>query len=235
MPPALTRQDCSALPAVCTSLVPSPLIIPTADTPRLALLVPPDAIASGVLSVRLVMSVFAPLAAQPIELRTVAAVVKAGAAVEPVKFPKAVLAAAVLSENVSAGVVVVVDSDVVNSGDKSPAEKSVTVPPLDGEAHSRAVPLPLTRKIYPAVPMPSLLQVLPALPTSRSPVVVVAVPVPPAVGISAPLTVRVMAPLAPPSVTVIVLEPVSARSLLMSPVLLTVTNAWSFVTASPPA
>ena len=52
----------------------------------------------------------------------------AGAAVLPVLLPKYLCAAAVLSVKLNAGVVVVVASVVVKRGERSPAEKSVTVP-----------------------------------------------------------------------------------------------------------
>ena len=68
------------------------------------------------------------------------AAVKDGAAVEPVKFPKCVFAAAVESEKVWAGVVLAVATDVVNRGERLPEENVVT-PPLQAP-HVR-VPLPL--------------------------------------------------------------------------------------------
>ena len=56
------------------------------------------------------------------------AALKVGAAELPVKFPNTVFAAAVESVKDRAGVVVAVATDVVNRGDRVPAEKLVTVP-----------------------------------------------------------------------------------------------------------
>jgi hypothetical protein len=58
----------------------------------------------------------------------VGAAVNPGAAEPPVKFPNTVFAAALESENVSAGVVVAVATDDVNSGERFPALNVVTVP-----------------------------------------------------------------------------------------------------------
>ena len=52
-----------------------------------------------------------------------------GAAVDPVKLPYDVFAAAVDKEKVSAGVLVAVATDDVNSGERLPAENDVTDPP----------------------------------------------------------------------------------------------------------
>jgi hypothetical protein len=56
---------------------------------------------------------------------------KLGPALLPVKFPKTVFAAALLKLKVNAGVVVAVATEVVNSGERVPAENDVTVPPLE--------------------------------------------------------------------------------------------------------
>lgn len=58
----------------------------------------------------------------------VGAAVNVGAAADPVKLPKTVLAAAVDCVNVRAGVLVDVATEVVKSGERVPAEKDVTVP-----------------------------------------------------------------------------------------------------------
>ena len=54
---------------------------------------------------------------------------KAGAAAPDVGFPNTVYAPAFDSVKLNAGVVVAVATEVVNSGDKLPDEKLVTVPP----------------------------------------------------------------------------------------------------------
>ena len=64
-----------------------------------------------------------------------------GAALPPVKFPKAVFAAALLRLNESAGVVVAVATDVVNSGESVPALKLVTVPLLPEQAAQDSGPV----------------------------------------------------------------------------------------------
>ena len=60
----------------------------------------------------------------------------------PVKFPKTLFAAAFDKENDSAGVVVDVATEVVNSGESVPAENDVTVPlpPPPEKLHGTATP-----------------------------------------------------------------------------------------------
>jgi hypothetical protein len=86
------------------------------------------------------------------------AALNVGATVEPVKLPKTVLAAAVERENVKAGVVVAVATEVVNRGDRASALKLVTVPlPPLGVKHP--VALPLARIPIAATPAPQLVGV----------------------------------------------------------------------------
>jgi hypothetical protein len=66
---------------------------------------------------------------------------KEGAPVDPVELPKIVPAVALDSENVSAGVVVPVATDVVNSGERFPAVKDVTVPEPVGVPQNRDEPV----------------------------------------------------------------------------------------------
>ena len=58
-------------------------------------------------------------------------VVNPGAAEDPVALPNTVSDAALVSEKLSAGVVVPVATEVVNSGDSTPAVKFVTVPEVE--------------------------------------------------------------------------------------------------------
>jgi hypothetical protein len=66
---------------------------------------------------------------------------KVGAAVDPVKLPNTLLAAAVDKVKVSAGVVVEVATEVVKSGERVPAENDVTVPLPPPAPQSLPVPL----------------------------------------------------------------------------------------------
>ena len=76
----------------------------------------------------------------------VGAVWNDGAPAPPVAGPANTLFCAALdNENVNAGVLVAVATEVVNSGERFPAEKVVTVPLPDGFVYSHAVPLQCTK------------------------------------------------------------------------------------------
>ena len=97
--------------------------------------------------------------------------VKDGPVAAAVKFPNSVFAAALVSENVSAGVVVAVATLVVNSGVKVPALKLVTVPLPDAVAlmvwlgHVPVMLAMLVPATSPGVAVPD-----PPFATGRSPV-----------------------------------------------------------------
>jgi hypothetical protein len=84
-----------------------------------------NVIAPGLVSVNILWPTVVP----PRAVRAVDPDINVGVAVLAVPLPKKVLAAAVESEKVCAGVVVAVVTEVVNSGDKSPELNDVTVPP----------------------------------------------------------------------------------------------------------
>ena len=84
-----------------------------------------------------------------------------GAPVDPVQFPKTKFARDVESENVSAGVLVAVATDVVNNGESVPALKDVTLPPLAvtvmaGVVVGVATVQPETHETLVTVPLPEL-------------------------------------------------------------------------------
>ena len=96
-----------------------------------------------------------------------------GPAALPVALPRTVPAAALLSANVRAGVVVAVATEVVNNGERLPALNDVTVPEVAGAVHI-GYPEALIVKRLPVAPAEPAASFRPAADASRvnTPVIV---------------------------------------------------------------
>lgn len=143
---------------------------------------------AGAVIVNLPEAVELASAMEPVEVPGIpktGAIVKAGPAAPVVLFPNTVPPAALLRENVRAGVDVAVATEVVNNGERPPALNEVTVPDVAGAAQT-GFPEPLTVNTLPDEPAEPAESFRPAADDSRvnTPVIV-----PPASGRYAPAAV----------------------------------------------